>query len=296
MNKLKTIKFLVLFFLVFLISGCAMKWSPDWQEQVEDKPTDISARLSAEAEKNIEAVYDENSLRTSIESFEKVIEHNPGDYHALAMLSTQYILLGTAYTENRSEKSKHFLQAMVYSERAMYTNDGFRILIKQGKKPWEAIAPLTAREAEAMFFWVTALQYEFKEGMTLPQKIANINWLQRALLFLDHIEKVAPEFGGGGVEFAKVICYYALPGFKGGDKKKGDEYMLKAVQRGKKRLLPRWARGKYYYPIKGEKDKASEDLQWVASQDSSQYADIYPWRIHFQDDARQLLERKYNEM
>ena len=284
------LRLLLLFFMVLLISGCAMKWRPDWQEQAENKPSDITSKMSAEAEKNLTRVADEASLRDSIKAFEKVIEINPGDYHALTMLSTQYILLGTAYTDKRSEKSKHFLQAMIYAERAMYTNAGFRSLIKQDKKPWEALPPLTGREAEAMFFWVTALQYEFKEGMTLPQKIINIEWLHRSLLFLDHIEKVAPEFGDGGVEFAKVICYYALPGFKGGDKKKGDEYMLEAVQKGEKRLLPRWARGKYYYPIKGDKDKALEDLQWVASQDPDLYEDLYPWRVHFQEDAQLLIK------
>ena len=141
MKMHNTLRLIMLFVLVLLISGCAMKWRPDWQEQAEDKPSDITTKMSAEAEKTLEAVADDASLRDSINTFEKIIEINPGDYHALTMLSTQHILLGTAYTDKRSEKSKHFLQAMVYAERAMYTNAGFRSLIKQGKKSWEALPP-----------------------------------------------------------------------------------------------------------------------------------------------------------
>ena len=170
----KFINLISLFTLVFLINGCAMKWSPSFQEQVIDKPTPLSMKLSHEAEKLIPDSIDKKSLQESITAYERVVKENPGDYNALKMLSTQTILMGTAYTKSRREKSTLFRKAMIYAERAMYTNSEFRTMINEGKKPWEAIDSLTATEAEAMFFWVTALQYEFKEGMTLAQKIVNI--------------------------------------------------------------------------------------------------------------------------
>lgn len=279
----------ILSFLILTVNGCAMKWSQSWQGQTENQPTSRSLELSEEARKILQTADDEENLRASISAFEKVIVENPGDYYGLQMLSTQYILLGTAYTSDRHEKSDYFHRAMVYAERAMFTNDNFRLRINSGLKPWEAAVFLTADEVEAMFFWVTALQYEFKEGMTLPAKIININWLHRALLFLDRIEEVDPQFGEGGVEFAKVICYYALPKSKGGSKSKGDTYMTRAVERSEKRLLPRWARGKYYYPIKGESEKSRIDLEWVADRDLDNFEDLYPWRVHFLEDARLLI-------
>ncbi len=284
----KPLTFVLLSFLIITLNGCAMKWNQSWHGDTENQPTSRSRQFSAEARKIFLAADDEEKLRASIAAFEKIIAENPGDYYGLKMLSTQHILLGTAYTENRLEKSKYFHQAMVYAERAMYTNDRFRAMINNGIKPWEAVSALTADEVEAMFFWVTALQYEFKEGMTLPAKIINIDWLHRALLFLDRIEEVDPQFGEGGVEFAKVICYYALPKSKGGSRSKGDAYMQRAVERGERRLLPRWARGKYYYPIKGEADKSHQDLEWVASRNLEDFEDLYPWRVHFQEDARLL--------
>lgn len=281
--------YLIIIPLIMQISGCAMKWNPSWQEAYGDRPTEQSIELSQEADRILQSATDETTLRASITAYEQVIAENPGDYNALKMLSTQYILLGTAYTENRHEKSNFFRRAMVYAERAMGTNEKFRTMIDAGMMPWEAATSLTSNEVEAMFFWVTALQYEFKEGMNLPGKIININWLHHALLFLDQIEQVDPQFGDGAVEFAKVICYYALPKSKGGSKEKGDEYMQRAVNRGGKRLMPRWARGKYYYPIKGESEKAHRDLEWVAAQNLDDFEDLYPWRVHFQEDARLLL-------
>ena len=141
-----------------------------------------------------------------------------------------------------------------------------------------------------MYFWVTALQYEFKESMWLPTKIANIDWLEHALVFLDRISTVAPDYGGGGVEFAKAICYTVLPASSGGSEAKADEFMQKAIAKGKQWLLPRWASGKYYYPMKGDLRSADADLNWVVAQNPADFQDPYPWIVHFQQDARQILQ------
>jgi hypothetical protein len=277
--------------MISLVS-CSLKLQPLWQEAAQNIPTTDSLRRLREAKVLFADAGESNSLKISIAAFESVLKKNPGDYEALALLSTQYILLGTAYTENRRDKSKLFRKAMKYAELAMYTNLVFKNKVADGTTPWDAADALGVNELSAMYFWVIALQYEFKEVMSLPEKIVNVGWLQKALAFLNRIEKIDPEFGGGGVEFCKVICYYALPEFKGGSPKKGDEYMRKAVTKGSHWLLPIWARGKYYYVIKNEPDKSLRDLQWVAEQDLSKYQDPYPWRVHFQRDAQELLRNE----
>lgn len=90
---------------------------------------------------------------------------------------------------------------MKYCELAMYANPQFRAAVKDGWGPWKASHTFQAEDAPAMLFWVTALQYEFKEGMMLPAKIINVGRLQYGITFLDRIEQVAPEFGNGAVEF-----------------------------------------------------------------------------------------------
>ncbi len=278
-------------FILAALTGCSLKWKPAWQEAGSDMPTQTSRASLALAEEQYDRISDKQSLQIAIKSYEKVLGHNPGDYQALVKLSSQYILMGTAYTRSRSEKSSHFRRAMEYTELAMYTNPDFRQHVDAGATPWQSAELLTQREKEAMFFWVTAMQYEFKESMSLPAKVINIRWLQRCLVFLDRIEIVAPEFGGGAVEFAKVICYYALPKNKGGSKKLGDIYMDKAVKKGERRLLPRWARGKYYHVINNNKDNARQDLEWVASRNIDEFEDSQPWKIHFHENAQELLEK-----
>lgn len=280
----------VLFFLISSMAGCALKWESAIREVRDNTPTQNSRRLLAKAQQLYDQANDLESLSTSIDAYQAVLLDNPGDYEALVQLSNQYILMGTAYASSRKEKSELFLRAMKYAELAMYTNTKFKAGVNSGKAPWEAVASLEKEQTEAIFFWVTALQYEFKESMSLAAKIRNVDWMQKGLIFLDRIEQTNPDYGGGAVEFAKAICYYVLPKSKGGSKKIGEAYLQQAVEKGKGRLLPRWGRGKYFYPMIGNNEKSREDLSWVAAQNLQDAEDAYPWKVYFQKDARDLIK------
>lgn len=288
MNRMIAITLSLLAFSMF--GGCAMQREPVWQQAGIDRPTERTDTLFTAARNCFANAGDGAAVDDCIALHEAVLKDNPGHYQARVNAASLYILKGTAYTKSSSEKSRLYALAMTYTELAMYTNPVFKARVDAGQQPWEAADTLGAAETEAMFFWVTALQYEFKEGMSLPSKIVNLEWLQRGLIFLDRIEKVAPEYGGGSVEFAKAICYTALPSSRGGSEAKGEEYVQKAIARGRDGwLFPRWARGKYFLPHKGEQDAAAADLKWVAAQDPAAFRDPYPWRVHFQHDARQRL-------
>lgn len=287
MNRSSVFIFSLLF--VSLLGGCAFNREPVWKQAGSDRQTERTDVLFAAARNCFSTAADGVAVNSCIAMQETVLQDNPGHYQARVYAATLYILKGTAYSDSSSEKSAAFNQAMNHAELAMYTNPNFKAQVDAGRQPWEAADTLGAAEVEAMFFWVTALQYEFKEGMSLPAKVINVDWMQHALTFLDRIEKVAPDFGGGGVEFGKVICYLVLPKSKGGSDERGDEFMKKALARGDGWLLPRWAHGKYYLPMRGQKQAAAAELGWVAAQDLTKYRDPYPWRVHFQDDARELL-------
>ena len=230
-------------------------------------------------------VESKEALLDSIESFKDILEMDPGNREALTYLCNQYILLGTAYTSERSLKYHYYGQAMASCELAMYTNSEFRNEVANGSKPWEAVHTLQKKDAPAMLFWVTALQYEFKEAMRLPSKVVNIRWMQHALIFLDRIKEVAPDYGNGAVELAYTVCYCVLPRFYGGDKQKCYGYMNKAVEKSEGYLLGRWGRGRFFHQVTGDVEAAREDLRWVVEQDPSKYKDAYPWKEHFQEDA-----------
>ena len=184
-----------------LISGCAFRWDPAVESVKPANVTEEAYTLRAQADACVERADSKETVSECLDLYKQVLSANPADYKALVQSSNLHILMGTAYTENSFKKSDHFMLAMNYAELAMYTNQEFLEKVSNGATLWEAADSLTQNELEAIFFWVTALQYEFKEGMSLPSKIVNIGWMQRALVLLERINEVDPEFGGGGVEF-----------------------------------------------------------------------------------------------
>ncbi len=290
MVKKKCILFSLLL-TVLLLCGCGTKtWQPHWSDASPARPSEKAERALESAVEKYNTANDRKSLRASIAAFRAVLKIDPGNKKALTELANQYILLGTAYTVNRRDKLTYFQKATKYSELAMYTNRDFKKAADSGKKPWEAADTLVADDAPAMLFWVTALQYEFKEAMRLPGKIANVKWMRHGITFLDRIKQVAPDYGNGAVEFAYSICYCVLPEFIGGDEAKCIQYMEKSIARGNGYLLPRWGRGKYFHQVTGEIEPSLRDLEWVAGQSLSEYSDAYPWRVHFIEDAMAQLE------
>lgn len=269
-----------------LLSGCGKKhWEPSWQEAGPLTATAPADLLYAKAWEKFQQAADQAGVMATLEAMQQVLAANPSHREALAYLGNLHILIGTAYTVDREEKITHFRRAIKYCELSMYVNPQFRAAVERGKKPWEAAHTLQAEDAPAMLFWVVALQYEFKEGMTLPAKITNVGWMKYGIAFLDGISQVAPDFGNGAVEFAYSICYSALPFFLGGDTDLGKVYLEKSIDKGKGYLLPRWGRGKYFHQVTGDRISARQDLEWVASQKPEACKDPYPWRIHFITDA-----------
>lgn len=281
---------------VVLLPGCAQKnWQPHWQEPglLAASPPAASAStdlLYTEAMELYQRAGDHAGVLAAIQAMERVLATDPDHRGALADLANLHILLGTAYTSGQEEKNAHFHRAMQLCEWSMYQNPRFRAEIEAGKMPWEAASVLQAEDAPAMLFWVTALQYEFKEGMTLAEKIVNVGWLQHSLAFLHRIREAAPEFGNGAVEFAFSISYSALPSWMGGDTGLGGKYLEQSLTRGQGYLLPTWGKGKYFHQVTGDIASARKDLQWVAAQSPDAFKDAYPWRMHFISDAKVQME------
>ena len=261
-----------------LLWGCTA-WEPSWPQAPWPVAAGDSSGLLGRAEAGLEAAMD---------ACRAVLVRDPGNYRALCILSNQYILLGAAYTRQRAAKAACYREARRFSELAMYTQPAFRVRVDRGQLPWEAAEALAAEQKEAMLFWVTAVLYEFKEVMGLPAKILNLRWMDRAAVFLQRLEAVAPGWGGGSVELSWSIYYYVLPSMRGGDRQKAATYLERAVGAEGNWLLPRWGRAKYFRVAQGDRDGFRRDLEWVLAT-GSEAGDPYPWRVFFQQDARHML-------
>ena len=275
--------------LALLVSSGCMVYQPTWPEHLPSQPSERPSWQIAMAQQRFSTTNSKEALLKSMDSFRKVLEVDPGNREAHVSLCNQYILLGAAYTTESRAKGRYYRMARKSCELAMYTNPDFKHEVDSGTRPWQASHTLEKEDAPAMLFWVTALQYEFKEVMSTPGKIVNIHWLKRALHFLDRITLVAPEYGNGAVEMAYAVCFCALPGFFGGDDERCYAFMESAVDKSEGYLLARWGRGRFFHQVTGDSQSARQDLQWVVSRDFDQYSDAYPWRLYFQRDARAAL-------
>jgi hypothetical protein len=271
-----------------LVSGC-VAWRPEWDRRLSATTDADTGPLLVQAEQLSRVAGSRSDLLAAIAAYESVLAVDASDFTALTNLGHLYILLGAAYTTDRSEKISHYRTARRYNEWAMYTDAAFRTRMDGGEKPWEACEVLNRREVPAMFYWVTAVMYHFKEGMTLPEKVANRKWVDWCGIFLHRIEAIDPDWGGGGVQFSLALYYGILPKALGGDRRRSDVYLTRSVLIGPHWLMNRWGRAKYFHVRDKNRSGFEEDLQWVIAQDIHQAGGAYPWKVYFQRDARQML-------
>ena len=272
------------------LSGCLSLEPTSTAPRQPSGRNDVNSLL-AKAEKQKQAANTRERILALLETYESILEVDPENSQVLSDLAQYYILSGTGYSDNVTQKKRHFRKAIEYSERIMYLNADFRTRVNAGQNLWEASEVLTKNEADGMGWWTTAVFYYFKECIPDAFKMFNSQWVKRNKIFMDRIEAVDPNWKHGANYFNLGIYYLALPKSFGGDLKKSAEYLQKAESVGPERLLIRWGRAKYYYYHQKDRQGFEKDLEWVLAQDPHRpTGDTYPWNVYFQTQARDLLE------
>jgi tetratricopeptide (TPR) repeat protein len=267
-----------------------MTYRSDWNIPYgKSADADISALL-AHADEKAGRADDEVGVISAIQAYEEVLAAAPLHFEALASLGHLYLLLGDGYGRTIDEKKEYFLKALRYNERALYTNNEFKLLVDQGVPSWEAAAGLTEREMTPMLFWVTAIFYYYKECLNPVEQAVNYHWIRRTRPFMDRMRALDSDFGGGAVHFTDALYYLSIPEFVGGDRKKAKDFLQQAIAAGPKRLLNRWGAAKYFHIKMGDREKFAQDLEWVLAQDITKAEDHYAWKAFFKKDAERLLE------
>jgi hypothetical protein len=274
--------------LILMLWGC-VSWQPDWEQAPKSAKTGDVELLLQKAQTLALQADDRTTLQNTMSAYHTVLAIDPANYQALSALGNLAILMGAAYTDDRSEKIQLYRKAMRFSEQAMYTNSEFKQRVDLGQKPWEASQVLTQREVDAMFYWVTAVLYYFKEGMSLPEKIANVKWIRWSGDFLLRIEAIDPSWGGGGVQFSLALYYGILPQSMGGNATKSEAYLGQSIEIGSGWLMNRWGRAKYFAVRDKNRPRFEADLRWVVDQDIQKAGGDYAWKVYFQRDAEKML-------
>lgn len=277
--------------IALLALPACISWESGWEGgSARPAPGDVS-RLLGSAEAKAALADSREKLLAAIAAYEAVLRVDPRHRGALSRLAEYHLLAGTGYSERSSDKERHFRASIRASERAMYLNPRFRRLVDEGESVWDASAVLTAREADAMGWWSTAVFYYFKEGVPDLLKLFNVRWIKRTRKVMARLERVAPDWNGGAGYFNWGIYYLAIPESLGGDMARSADYFDRARRAaGPDRLLVPWGRAKYFHVKRGDREAFERELRWVAAQDPrASTGDPYPWNVYFQREARQLL-------
>lgn len=276
--------------LLSLSSGCMM-WRPQWpdlQEGISTKDVPSLLRLAEQAGQGAASA---EGVESAIAAYQGVVALDPFNVEANIALSHLHLLLGDAYVEKRSQKRENFLKAMRYAEAAMFINPAFQNSIQEGKPTWVACETLGEKEMDAMFFWVNAVFYMFKEAQWEPAQALNYRWITRARRVMEHMTTIRPDGKDPLMDFVWGVYYLSIPVSVGGDREKAAEYFDAAVDNAPDRLLPRWGRAKYYHAKMKNLKAFREDLEWVLAHGAEETADHPAWRAFFIQDARRLLDQ-----
>ena len=271
-------------------SGCAStQWTAGWTQVPATSGQPAPAEAVAVARQLGDAVDSPETARAAISAWETVANANPGDAEAWTEVASLRLLEGAAYRDRSGDRLVCYIASLQACEHAMATNPEYLKRVQAGQNTWQAAAALGRREMRAMHFWATGVFYIFRDCLGLFGRIANVAKMDGAKAMLQHIDAIDPSWEDYTTTFSWGIYYLAMPSSLGGDKARAGEYFDRAVTLGEHRLLPRWGRGKYFYPAVGKASAARADLEAVVRRDLDRLEGNRSWNRYFKTDATRLL-------
>ena len=292
-NRMGRVLFAIVGMAGLLPAGCASTRSA---ARRHDPPLseERAAALRAETRLLEEQSGCRDSLLAAIESLRMLTASpSPADrYRAHVGLAHLQLLFGDGYVTGTRRKSAWFREALYNAEAALSTHPEFRARVESGDRVWEASEALGASEMDALFFWVTAVLYRFKEGQNPLGQVINFRWVQRAHRVLEQMTAIDPDWGNGALHFTWGLYYLSLPERVGGDRERSAACFERANEVGPNVLMHRWGRAKYFHVRMNNPRGFTDDLEWVLTRDPADSPEHPAWRAFFRQDARRLLENR----
>lgn len=286
-GKSRATRIVLLLLVAVWMSGC-MAWRPRWPGDAPAPLPEAVVERMAAADLLAEVAADRAGVEAAIAAYEKVVALDPWHSGAHVHLAHLHLLMGDGYARSRTAKQAYFQQAMHHAEAAMYAHQAFRERIRAGEPVWTACEALGEAELDAMFFWINAVLYQFKEALWAPNQALNVRWIRRVRRMMDHMETLAPE-GDIRMDFLLGAYYLSIPPVIGGDRERSAAYFHAAVENAPDALMPRWGRAKYYHVKMNHPEEFREDLTWVITRDPDEMKDHPAWRHFFMKDAWRML-------
>jgi tetratricopeptide (TPR) repeat protein len=286
LNRVVSISSLFVFVLISLTSF-ASGWAKDGGKTGNQ---DVKSMLEAAQEMELTAS-SAAEITLLLHAYLEIEKLEPNNYLALWKIGNYHMLMGAAHSQKTKKKKFHFREAIKCCEKAMNTNKDFAQAIKDGEEVSDACEKLTINEIDAMGYWYTSRFYYFKECLNPIGKVLNTRIVQENNVVIEHVDKLDPNWGGGGNYFSRAIYYIATPEKFGGSMEKADEEFASAILSGPDYISNRWGRAKYLYSLTGNIEGFVSDMNWVIQQDPQQEGKPYAWNVYFQNDAKMELEK-----
>lgn len=281
---------IILALLALGLSGCTTtQWTPGWTQPLSSDGQPALADARAGAQRLGDAVDSPETARAAIRAWEMVAITQPADPEAWTEIACLHLLEGAAYRERAADRLVCYTAALQACERAMATNPEYLRRVQAGQDAWDAAAALGPQEMGAMHFWSTGVFYLFRDCLGLFGRIANVGKMDGAKAMLQRMDAIDPTWEEHTTTFSWGIYYLAMPSSRGGSKARARECFDRAVELGEHRLLPRWGRGKYFYPAVGEPQAARTDLETVIARDPDSLGGNRSWNRYFKTEAARLL-------
>ncbi len=288
-TQLHSKKLIAILLIASSISAC-VSFDRGWKYMPQTQGTGDTETMLHEAyelEKNGSSKADVLQI---IDAYKRVEQIDPHNYQALWKIGNYKLLLGAAHSKGKKEKSKNYKEAVMYCQKAMFTNAKFKDAVLAGNDVHEAAELLTIDEIDAMGYWYTARFYYFAECLSPISRIFNTRIVIENNKMIEHIDRLDPDWAGGGNYFSRALYYIALPERFGGSKELAELEFAKAIEAGPNYIVNRWGRAKYLYSLTGNTDGYLSDLQWVVQQNPQMGENPHAWNVYFINDAIKMLD------
>jgi tetratricopeptide (TPR) repeat protein len=284
---------LIILLSAILLAGCGTQgkvtWASGWTVPASSVVVPATPADRARAQHLSDTADSAESIRLALEAWESVAAAHPNEEEPWAELGTLWLLEGAAFRKDGTARLLCYRKALQACERAMATNPEFMRRIQSGQPMEKSIEALGAGDMKAMQFWSTSVFYIYRDCLGFYGRILNYRLMQRAKAVLERMDSVDPAWEDHATTFSWGIYYLAMPSSLGGDKDKAGVLLDRAVAMGPQRLLPRWGRGKYYHPERGDWQAARADLEAVSAADLAGLRGHPAWNRYFKAEAVSLL-------
>jgi len=287
-TQLTTKNLMIITLLAFCITGC-VSFDQGWKHMSQTQSTGNIEALLQEASDLEKNAASKAEILQIIDTYKEVEKIDPQHYQALWKIGNYNLLLGAAHSQSKKAKGKYYKDAVKYCEKAMFTNAKFKDAVLAGNDIPEAASQLSINEIDAMGYWYTARFYYFKDCLSPLRRVFNTSIVIENNKMIDHIDKLDPNWAGGGNYFSRALYYIAVPERFGGSKELAEQEFAKAIEVGPNYIVNRWGRAKYLYSLTGNTEGYLSDLQWVVQQNPKTAENPNAWNIYFINDAIKML-------